>query len=197
MIARLLKPLGLIALTALLAVSCSKREVTRMDSDTVVDLSGRWNDSDSRLVAAEMVRDGLARPWLTDFTEAEGRKPVVIVGQVKNRTHELIQVETFIKDIEREFLNSGRVRVVQDAAAREQLRAERADQQEYASPETVSQWGREKGADFMLQGELGSIVDAQGKKKIVFYQTDLELTSLESNEKVWIGTKKIKKLVEN
>lgn len=197
MISKLLKPLGLIALVALMAVSCTKREVTRMDSDTFVDLSGRWNDSDSRLVAMEMVKDGLARPWLTDFTENEGRKPTIIVGTIKNRTHELIQVETFINDIEREFINSGRVRVVQAAEAREQLRAERADQQEYASPETVSQWGREKGADFMLQGELSSIVDAEGKTKVVFYQTDLVLSSLESNEKVWIGSKKIKKLVKN
>jgi len=197
MYARLLRPAGLLALLALLAAACSTRQVTRIDSAETVDLSGRWNDTDSRLVAAEMVADGLARPWLTGFTEDEGRRPTVIVGQVLNRTHELINVATFINDIEREFVNSGRVRVVQAAEQRDQLRAERADQQEYASRETASQWGRELGADFMLQGEVSSIVDSSGRDKVVFYQVDLEFTSLETNEKVWIGSMKIKKLVKD
>ena len=49
----------------------------------------------------------------------------------------------------------------------------------------------------MMQGVVNSIVDQEGNQKVVFYQTDLELTNLETNEKVWIGNKKIKKVVTN
>ena len=78
----------------------------------------------------------------------------------------------------------------------EELRKERADQQDYASLETVKKWGLEKGADFILQGVVNSITDANTKEKVVYYQVDLSLSDLESNEKVWIGTKKIKKVVK-
>ena len=182
----------------LVMLSCSTaRQVERIDPGQQMDLSGRWNDTDSKLVAEEMVKDGLSRVWLTDYIEEKGRKPVIIVGYIKNKSHELISSETFIKDIEREFINSGKVKVVQAGSAREELRAERSDQQDFASPETIKKWGLEKGADFILQGVINSIVDTEGKQKVVYYQVDLELTDLETNEKDWIGTKKIKKLVTN
>jgi uncharacterized protein (TIGR02722 family) len=185
-------------IAGLLMLGCAtSRQVERIDPGQQMDLSGRWNDTDSKLVAEEMVKDGLSRIWLTDYIEEKGRKPVIIVGFIKNRSHELISGETFIKDIEREFVNSGKVKVVQAGAAREELRAERSDQQDYASLETMKKWGQEKGADLILQGVINSIVDTEGKQKVVYYQVDLELTDLETNEKAWIGTKKIKKLVTN
>ena len=48
----------------------------------------------------------------------------------------------------------------------------------------------------MLQGTINSIVDQDKKQKVIFYQIDMELTNVESNEKVWIGDKKIKKLID-
>ena len=57
-------------------------------------------------------------------------------------------------------------------------------------------WGQELGADFMLQGTINSIVDQDKKTKVIFYQVDMELTNVETNEKVWIGNKKIKKVVK-
>lgn len=176
---------------------CTARQVERVDERVQIDLSGRWNDTDSKLVAEEMIRDGLSRVWLTDFIEAKAKKPTVIVGLVRNKSHELISTETFIKDIEREFVNSGKVKVVQAGDTREELRRERADQQEFASPETFKKWGQEKGADFILQGGINSIVDTLSNRKVVFYQIDLELTDIETNEKVWIGSKKIKKFIKN
>tara|TARA_B100000965_G_scaffold78597_1_gene62507 strand:- start:326 stop:919 length:594 start_codon:yes stop_codon:yes gene_type:complete len=172
------------------------KQVTRVEEDAVIDLSGRWNETDSRLVAEEMVSDMLARPWLEEFEKGTGRRPVVIVGLVRNKSHEHIATETYIKDIEKSILNSGKVRLVQAGDAREELRKERADQNEFASKETAARWGKELGADFMLQGVVNSIVDSNNKMKVVYYQTDLELTNLETNEKVWIGDKKIKKVVE-
>jgi len=177
--------------------ACSgNKEVTRVREDAVIDLSGRWNDTDSRLVAEEMVSDMLSRPWLEEFEKGIGERPKVIVGLIRNKSHEHIATETYIKDIERSILNSGKVRLVQSAEAREELRKERADQNEFASAATAAKWGKELGADFILQGVVNSIVDSNNKKKVITYQTNLELTNIETNEKVWIGDKKIKKLVE-
>lgn len=192
--------LSILTLSTALIVfaACSpKTKVTRIDPSEQTDLSGRWNDTDSRLVANEMITDALQRAWKTDYVMQKQKKPTIIVGMVKNKSHEIIESETFIKDIERAFINSGQVGVVQGGDFRKDMRAEKADQQTNASEETVKRFGREKGADFMLNGTITSIVDQAGKNKIVYYQVDLELTNIETNEKVWIGDKKIKKAVQN
>lgn len=187
--------LGITSFTILSA--CKSRKVERIDPTQQTDLSGRWNDTDSRLVSNEMISDCMAKPWRTEFTAAKGKKPVVIIGTVRNKTTEHIESETFIKDIEKAFINSGLVSVVQAGDARKELRDERNDQQTFASENTKKKWGLEKGADFMLNGLITSIVDQYGKNKVVYYQVDLELTNLETNEKVWIGDKKIKKAIQN
>jgi len=184
-------------LVLLIVVAGCARSVTRVSPDQQIDLSGRWNDTDSKLVAEEMISDVLNRPWREDFFRSENRKPVVIVGIVSNKTSEHIESETFIKDVEREFINSGTVRVVQNALFREKLREERAEQGEFASPETQAQWGRELGADFMMFGVITSITDSYNKEKVVNYKVNLELANIESNEKVWIGDKEIKKYIKN
>jgi penicillin-binding protein activator len=181
----------------IISIGCAGRQVQRIDAGSQTDLSVRWNDTDSRLVAEEMIKDSLMKPWLTDFMTSQSKKPTVIVGEVKNKSHELISTDTFIKDIEREYINSSKVSVVQAGAAREELRDEKEDQQKFASPETIKKWGREKGADFIMQGVINSIVDKINNKQVVYYQIDLELTNIETNETVWIGSKKIKKFITN
>lgn len=189
------KFLFLLVLSGFMLSCGNTRQVLRIDEDQTVDLSGRWNDSDARLVAEEMVSDGLSRVWLTDFLEKNGEKPVVIVGDIKNKTSEHISAETFIKDLEREFINSGKVRIVQSGEARDQMREERSDQQNYSSLDSMKKWGLEKGADYLLTGTINSITDEYGREKVVFYQVDLELSDLETNETVWVGNKKIKKAI--
>jgi len=188
---------GSVALLAIFLSACGGKSVTRIEASEVIDLSGRWNDTDSREVAEAMIADSLNQVWLTNFmTRSGGRKPVVIVGSIRNRSMEHIPVGTFMSDIERAFINSGRVTVVANTQQRGELRAERAEQSEYASIETMKRLGQELGADFMLSGEINAIEDREGGKQVLFYQTDLTLTDIESNEKVWIGQKKIKKFIE-
>ena len=181
---------------ALMLVSCgSTRSVERVAADEKIDLSGRWNDTDAQMVAEAMIADVLKRPWLVDFTEANSKKPIVIVGSIRNRSSEHIDANIFSKSIERELINSGKVAFVASAKERDDLRNERIDQQTEASADSAKRLGQETAADFMLQGIISSVTDAVDGKKVVFYKVDLELINLESNEKVWIGTKQIKKLV--
>jgi uncharacterized protein (TIGR02722 family) len=171
----------------------SSRKVYRIEPETVTDLSGKWNDTDARLVAQEMIGDCLSRVWLTDFAAAKGQKPVVTVGTIRNRSSEHIDTETFTTDFERELINSGQVRFVASTHQRDEIRGERLDQQEWASAETIKRIRAETGADFILLGAIKSITDAIEGTSVVYYQTDLEMINVESMEKVWIGTKKIKK----
>ncbi|MDE0400517.1 MAG: penicillin-binding protein activator LpoB [Candidatus Poribacteria bacterium] len=173
----------------------SSKQVTRVDADTTIDLSGRWNDTDSRMVADEMIDECLNHPWINNHGMNTGGKPAVIVGGIRNKSMEHIPVATFITDIERAFINTGKVRPVSSSGERSEIREERADQAEHASLETVKRMGQELGADYMMTGEINTIEDRVEGKQVVFYQTDLTLTNIETNEKVWIGQKEIKKFI--
>ncbi|MBL7732367.1 MAG: penicillin-binding protein activator LpoB [Chitinophagaceae bacterium] len=178
-------------------ISCS-RKVTRIDPSEQVDISGRWNNTDSRLVAEDMIKDALSARWLTDHMAAKnGQRPVVIVGFVNNKSHEHIEAETFVKDLENSFVTTQKVRLVQGGKKREELRAEKADQQTNATTSSMKKFGMEQGADFILQGSINSIVDSHKRKKVTYYQVNLELTNIETNEVVWIGDKKIAKYIKN
>jgi penicillin-binding protein activator len=182
----------LLSLVALMACS-SHRQVSRLSTDSVTDLSGQWNDTDAKLVAQEMVSDCLARTWLTDFLQARGQKPVVTVGTIRNMSSEHIDTDIFTSDFERELINSGKVRFVASRDQRGEIRNERSDQQDNSSEETMKKFGREVGADFILLGSVSTITDEIEGKHTIFYQTNYELINLETNEKVWIGEKEIKK----
>ena len=182
----------------LLLMGCASttRTVERFSAEEVSDQSGNWNDTDSRLVAEQMIKDLMYRPWLQDFVLEEDRKPVMIVGTIRNLSSEHIQSDIFVKDIERELINSGKIKFVAGIKERDDVREERMEQQSYASDETAKRLAAESGADFMLQGGIKSNTDASGGKAVKFYQVDLELINVESNEKVWIGSKEIKKFVK-
>lgn len=191
---------GAITLATILVVGgllqgCSTT-VDRMETDEVVDLSGAWNDTDSRLVSEEMIADVLSRPWLTDFVNKEGNPPAVIVGEIRNLSHEHINVNTFVGDMERELINSSKVEFVASSDERSEIREERKDQDLHSTEATRNPMGQELGADFMLKGTINSILDTEGKKQVRYYQIDLTLINMADNRKVWVGQKKIKKMVK-
>jgi penicillin-binding protein activator len=186
-----------IAASALTLSGCA-RQVTRIAPEQAIDLSGRWNDVDSRLVAEEMIRQSFAANWVPNHMQRRaGEPPTVLVGTVRNRSMEHIPVNTFVRDLERAYVNSGQVRVVAGGAERNELRDERLDQQDHAAAESRARLGLEQGANYMLQGEIQSIEDREGRRRVVFYQVDLTLVDLESNSRVWVGQHKIKKYVQN
>jgi len=181
---------------AFVPVACGKK-VTRIDPASVTDLSGRWNDTDSRLVANELIRESLASPWAMRHAEASGGEPpAIIIGTFDNQTMEHIPVGTFVRDLERALINSGTVRVVASRDERAEIREERRDQQENARPDTRARMAQELGARYMMQGTIQAIQDEEGSDRVVFYQVDATMIDLESNLKVWTGQHKIKKLIQ-
>jgi penicillin-binding protein activator len=187
-----------LSLSSIIILGSCAHKVTRVDPAEQIDISGRWNNTDSRLVAEDMTKTVLGADWLTNHMASKnGQRPVVIVGFVANKSHEHIEAETFVKDVENSFITTQKVRLVQGGKKREELRAEKADQQTNASVSSMKKFGLEQGADYILQGSINSIVDSHKRKKVVYYQTNLELTNIETNEVVWIGEKKIAKYVKN
>ena len=187
----------LITSLAVITLAGCSRTVKRIDPSSQTDLSGRWNDTDSRLTATAMIEQMFGNRWAVAFEQQHQKRPVIIVGLVNNKSHEHINTETFINDLERAIVNNGSIRLVQAGDKREELRRERAGQQEFASRETAKRWGQELGADFMLQGTINSIVDGYKKNQAVYYQIDLMLSNIETNEIVWFGNKEIKKMIRN
>jgi uncharacterized protein (TIGR02722 family) len=181
---------------AVLGLTGCATEVIRKDTKDVVDLSGRWNDTDARMVAEEVVKGCTEGRWVGQFNKEKGRDPVVIVGTVTNRSQEHINSHVFIEDLEMALVNSGKVKFVAAKGERIDVRAERADQQENSSVETRAKLVQETGADYMLQGSLNSVKDETRGQYVIMFQVNLELVNLTTNEKVWIGQKKIKKVVK-
>lgn len=159
-------------------------------------MSGRWNDTDSKQVAEKMITEMLSRPWLNQFTTRESRQPVVIVGTIQNLSHEHINTQTFITDLEREMTNSQKVTFVADKSERQEIREERLDQATHARDDTQKAPGHEIGADYMMKGRITTIQDEADGTKAIYYQVDLELVSLADNVKSWYGQHKIKKIIE-
>lgn len=185
-------------IAAVLILGCAGPKVKRTEVDETIDLSGRWNDTDSRLVAEEMIHDCLGRPWLKQYkAEHGGKNPVVIVGTVLNRSHEHINTQVFVKNLERALINSGQVDFVASREERKELREEKADMLKgFTDEETAKSISKETGADFMLKGTMNSVKDEIKGRYVIFYQANLELIHLETNKKAWIGEKQIKKYVK-
>ena len=195
---RLSAPRALLGAALLVAASaCWTKRVTRIEPSAVTDLSGRWNDTDSRLVANQLVEQTLGAGWAKRYADAHGGEaPAIVVGTFSNRTLEHIAVGTFVKDIENALITTGSARVVASGAERGELRGERTDQQQNARSDTRARQGQELGARYMLAGDLQAIEDVEGRERVMFYQVDASLIDLETNAKVWVGQHKIKKYVE-
>lgn len=190
-----------VALSATSVAGCGpKRTVTRTESGSTegADLSGYWNDLDATIVAKAMIQQCLSSAWASDFqSENGGKKPVVKLMGVNKRTDDRnVNEEFFSKQLERQLLNSGRVRVVAAWGQDNVNVVERARQATHASDETAKSQGNETGSDFTLQTIVNSQNETDGGGQSVrAYLVNMELVSVETNEKVWIGEKQIRKVV--
>ena len=172
-------------------------KVKRVETNLVKDVGGGWNDTDAQMVAQEMITDCLNSGWYPKWLTKKGKEPVVIVGTVVNNTMEHINTGVCVEEMQRALINSAKVDFVASSEERGEIRTERLDQDEFASEETRKAFGKEIGADFMLSGVLNSVVDKASNKSLVFYQVNLKLINLETNQIVWNGQKQIKKYVKN
>jgi uncharacterized protein (TIGR02722 family) len=180
-----------------LAACSSNPKVTRVDPDTQIDLSGYWNDTDVRIVCDSLINNCLASPRVTQVIAQKGRLPVFLVGSFKNDSDEHIDTSIISTVMETAIFNSGKADFVAGGGVRNELRAERQDQQSNASEATVKALGNETGADFLLTGSVKTIVDRAGNTATRTYFVNAELTNIETNTRLWMDqNSEIKKLIK-
>lgn len=184
----------MIAAVAVSIVGCSSTRVSRVDSTEEIALSDRWNAKDSQLVSEEMITDMLSFPWARDFELKNNTRPTIIIQRIANKSHEHIAIDTFVNDIKRSLLRSGRADFVAGGEERQSIRDERQDQELNAT--AAKEQGQEQAADFAISGSINSIVDQVDDERVTFYQVDMKLIDMANNREVWNGQKKIQKLQE-
>ena len=59
------------SMIVLMSVGCSNRKVQRVDPEERIDLSGRWNDTDSKMTASAMIE---ADSYRTLVNQSPARK---------------------------------------------------------------------------------------------------------------------------
>jgi uncharacterized protein (TIGR02722 family) len=189
-------------LFSLLFLSCmsipsgGNPSIRRVDADEQIDLSGYWNDTDVRIVCETLIEDCLDSPRIAQAARDKGSLPVIIVGSFSNQSDEHIDTSIISRRMEMAIVNSGRADFVASSAERGELRAEREEQQSWASEETAKALANETGADFMLTGSVRTMVDQAGNQSVRTYFVYAELTDIESNRRIWIGENDdIKKMI--
>ena len=107
-----------------------------MEPEQQIDLSGKWNDTDSQMVSEEMIATCINAPWAGRFIDETGKLPVLLVGTIYNKTDEHISSDVFISDLERAFIESQRAKVIQSGAALDEIREIRQSQLSFTEPDT-------------------------------------------------------------
>lgn len=185
-----------LAATLVLMTGCQSTKVERVSSDTVVDLSGYWNDTDVRIVAESLIADCVNAPAITNYIRNNNQLPVVIVGTFRNDSDEHIDTSILTKKFETALINSGKVDFVASSSERGEIRQEREEQQTWASEDTAKRLANETGADFMLIGSVKTMVDQMDNTSTRTYWVYAELIDIESNRKLWLGeNSEIKKVI--
>ena len=182
--------------STLTLTGCSPNwKVKRIDPAETVDLDYRFDDEDARQVAHGMIEDALSKPWLVEHMAVNDKRPLVVVGTVKNATGDYINADLFTDVIQEELLNSGKVRFIADRDQRAELRQQRLEELEFRDPATINHAAMEKGADYMMLGRIKDVKERSidSKQVVYFYQVTLEMIDIETNEKVWIESREIKK----
>jgi uncharacterized protein (TIGR02722 family) len=185
-----------VAVVLVLSACSSVPKVQRVDAATQVDLSGYWNDSDVRIVCDALIRNCITSERVKQAIAAKSGTPTVLVGSFKNDSAEHIDTEVISKTMETAIFNSGILDFVAGGAVREELRAERADQQVNSSEATAAKLGAETGADFLLTGSVKTVIDKAGNQEVRTYWVYAEMTNISTNARMWMDeNSEIKKLV--
>ena len=187
---------SLLALLCLLFITnCTTFSGEYGDVNTVEIIDDKWNETDARKTAEVLIKSSLNKPWLAVYqAQHNNAKPIVMVDEIENRTHEHIDTKALTTYIRNELLNSGKVRFIDNKSREKLLEELKYQRSELVDKKTAIKKGAQIGAGFMLTGEMSvNGPHIQGGLKILTYQTELRLTNLETSEIIWTEVYQIKK----
>lgn len=180
-------------ITMLALTGCANREVvTYGDATEVETVDIGFGSTDLQKVAAEMTDSLLVSPAMDEFSK-NGR-PIFFVERIKNKTSEHIDTESITDSISTKLLRSGSVRFV-DMARVEAARAQLTYQQDGGMVDANSAiaFGQHVGAEYMLYGNLSSIVKFNKDKQDVYYKFTMRLMDLKTGLVEWADETEIRK----
>lgn len=183
---------GVIIGTALLGGCATTGNVSYGDAQSVETLTKDFGSTDLQMIANKMVDDMLSFPPIVQMTQ--NRRPVMFVDRIKNKTQEHIDTESITDTIQSKLINSGKFRFVDMTAANamaEQIAYQK--QSGMVNQATSVRAGGQIGAEYMLNGNLSSIVKNAGGKSDVYYKFTLKLQNLQTGIVEWTNEKEIRK----
>lgn len=191
----LLKLICVFACSAL----CFAAKVKRVESDTLTDLDGFWNDNDVKIVCENLIEQCINSPAVrrksAKIESETGDMPFAIIGKIENNSSEHIDTSIIENKFRNAIINSGAMNFVASRNERDYLREEKIDQQD--STADAKKLDNETAADYMLIGTVKSIVQKEGKKAVRAYFVDVQLVDIETNRILWTGEDdSIKKIVK-
>ncbi|EGR2610168.1 penicillin-binding protein activator LpoB [Vibrio alginolyticus] len=184
---------SIIALLGLAVIlgGCSNK-VSYGDAQATETTTIDFGSTDLQKIAAEMVDSMMMSGSVAAITRDQ--RPIVFVERIKNKTSEHIDTESITDTISTKMLNSGKFRFVdmdRVESVREQLNFQNTD--ELVNQSTAIQFGKMVGAQYMLYGNLSSIVKNAGSDKDVYYKMTMRLMDLETGLIEWADETEIRK----
>ena len=184
-----------VLLSAMLLTACAGKKISYGDATAVETTTTGFGSTDLQTIAATLVDDLLTFPPITQMTA--GRRPVMFVDKIKNKTTEHIDTESITDTVQTKILKSGKFRFVDMTAVR-QIQEQLNFQMDsgMVDPGKAVAFGKQTGAEFMLYGNMSSIVKRNDSTKDVYYKFTLKMVNLESGIMEWAGEKEIRKTGE-
>lgn len=188
-----MKPSKLMFIAAMaLGLSACQSKVEYGDANAVETVNENFGSTDLQAITDKMVDSMLTTPSV--IVLSANKRPILFVDSIKNKTSEHIDTESVTDSISTKLLQSGKFRFIDMTkvdAVRKQL-----DYQNNAGmvdPSTAIKFGRQIGAQYMLYGNLSSIVKQDGSTKDVYYKMTMRLMDLETGLIEWADEKEIRK----
>jgi uncharacterized protein (TIGR02722 family) len=177
---------------SLLAGCANKSVVSYGDASAVETTDINFGSTDLQKIADQMTASLIQSPVVGTMTA--NKRPIVFVDTVKNKTSEHIDTESLTDSISTQLLRSGKFRFVdmtKVTAVREQLNYQ--NEGDLVNPNKAVQFGKQVGAEYMLYGNLASIVKTNSDKSDVYYKFTMRLMDLESGLVEWADETEIRK----
>jgi len=162
------------------------------DAQAVETVNTDFGSTDLQLIASKMTDEMLVFPPVVQVTSQ--RRPAIFVDKIKNKTTEHIDTESITDTIQTKVIQSGKFRFL-DMTAVQAVQDQLEYQQESGNVDakTAVKLGQQTGAEYMLYGNMSSIVKQQGSTRDVYYKFTLKLMHLQSGIVEWQGEKEIRK----
>lgn len=185
--------IGVAGLSLSVLAGCANKPVVRYGDAAAVETTDiNFGSTDLQTIAKKMTESLIQSPVVGTMTA--NSRPIVFVDSVKNKTSEHIDTESLTDSISTQLLRSGKFRFVdmtKVTAVREQLNFQ--NEGGLVDPTKAVQFGKQVGAEYMLYGNLSSIVKTNADKSDVYYKFTMRLMDLESGLVEWADESEIRK----